>query len=124
MTITVTVTDMSCDGCEDIVEGAVADVSGVESVEADRSTESVTVEGDADVDAVVRAIDFAGYNPVEDSVTEGDAEPAADESQPAESEEDADAEDDAEEAETEDASEDAEDDPDEQGDADDEEDDE
>ena len=96
MTITVTVTDMSCDGCEDIVEGAVADVPGVESVEADRTAESVTVEGDdADVNAIVRAIDFAGYNPVEDSVTEGDAEPAAEESQSDESEEDTEDEDSA-----------------------------
>ena len=63
MSITVTVTDMSCDGCEDIVEGAVADVAGVESVEADRETEAVTVEGDANEDAVVEAIDFAGYSP-------------------------------------------------------------
>ncbi|MFB6133129.1 MAG: heavy-metal-associated domain-containing protein [Halanaeroarchaeum sp.] len=75
MSITVTVTDMSCDGCEDIVEGAVADVSGVESVEADRSTDTVTVEGDADVDAILRAIDFAGYTPNEDSVTAGEPAP-------------------------------------------------
>ncbi|MFW5920047.1 MAG: heavy-metal-associated domain-containing protein [archaeon] len=72
MSITVTVTDMSCDGCEDIVEGAVEDVSGVESVEADRESESVTVEGDVDVDAVVEAIDFAGYSPTREEPTEAD----------------------------------------------------
>ncbi|MFB6069729.1 MAG: heavy-metal-associated domain-containing protein [Halanaeroarchaeum sp.] len=61
MSITVTVTDMSCDGCEDIVEDAVSEVSGVESVSADRDAESVTVEGDPDVDEILDAIDFAGY---------------------------------------------------------------
>lgn len=73
MSITVTVTDMSCDGCEDIVEGAVSDVAGVESVEADRDAQTVAVEGDADADAVKEAIDFAGYTP------EGEAETADDE---------------------------------------------
>ncbi|MFB6081429.1 MAG: heavy-metal-associated domain-containing protein [Halanaeroarchaeum sp.] len=61
MSTTVTVTDMSCDGCEDIVEDAVTEVQGVESVAADRDAETVTVEGDADVDAILEAIDFAGY---------------------------------------------------------------
>lgn len=61
MSITVTVTDMSCDGCEDIVETAVGDVAGVESVTADRENERVVVEGDANVDDVLEAIDFAGY---------------------------------------------------------------
>ncbi|UWG47634.1 Copper-ion-binding protein [Halanaeroarchaeum sp. HSR-CO] len=72
MSITVTVTDMSCDGCEEIVEGAVADVRGVESVEADREAQTVTVEGDADVEAVKEAIDFAGYNPTEGTTTADD----------------------------------------------------
>ncbi|MGM0397920.1 MAG: heavy-metal-associated domain-containing protein [Halobacteriota archaeon] len=72
MSITVTVTDMSCDGCEEIVEGAVADVRGVESVEADREAQTVTVEGDADVEAVREAIDFAGYNPTEETTTTDD----------------------------------------------------
>ncbi|MFB6125011.1 MAG: heavy-metal-associated domain-containing protein [Halanaeroarchaeum sp.] len=61
MSLTVTVTDMSCDGCEDIVENAVADVAGVESVTADRENEQVVVEGDANVEDVLEAIDFAGY---------------------------------------------------------------
>ncbi|MFW6003030.1 MAG: heavy-metal-associated domain-containing protein [Halanaeroarchaeum sp.] len=79
MSITVTVTDMSCDGCEEIVEGAVEDVRGVESVEAEREAQTVTVEGDADVEAVKEAIDFAGYTPTEETTTEDDGdEPAAD----------------------------------------------
>jgi copper chaperone CopZ len=81
MSITVTVTDMSCDGCEDIVEGAVADVAGVESVEADRETETVAVEGDASEEAVVEAIDFAGYNPsIEEADEDDGAEAEGDES--------------------------------------------
>lgn len=85
MSITVTVTDMSCAGCEEIVEGAISDVPGVESVEADRSADVVTVEGDAEVDEIAHAIDFAGYTPEKGSVTEGEEtsdesadEPAAD----------------------------------------------
>ena len=75
MSITVTVTDISCDGCEEIVENAVSEVSGVESVDADQEEKLVTVEGEADVDAITEAIDFAGYTPGEASV--GDDEPEA-----------------------------------------------
>ena len=81
MSITVTVTDMSCDGCEDIVEGAVEDVAGVESVEADRESETVIVDGDANEDAVVEAIDFAGYTPsLEETAEDDGAESESDES--------------------------------------------
>ncbi|MFB6134233.1 MAG: heavy-metal-associated domain-containing protein [Halanaeroarchaeum sp.] len=73
MTTTVTVTDMSCDGCEDIVEGAVEDVAGVESATADRDAETVTIEGDADVKAVMEAIDYAGYTPERDDGPSEDA---------------------------------------------------
>lgn len=83
MSITVTVTDMSCDGCEEIVEGAVADVAGVESVEADRNAQAVTVEGDADVEAVKEAIDFAGYNPTEDTITADEEDEPTEETEPA-----------------------------------------
>ena len=34
---------------------------GVESAEADREAEEATVEGDADVEKLVEAVDFAGY---------------------------------------------------------------
>ncbi|MFB6094514.1 MAG: heavy-metal-associated domain-containing protein [Halanaeroarchaeum sp.] len=77
MTTTVSVTDMSCDGCEDIVEGAVEEVSGVESASADRSAETVTIEGDPDVEAVFEAIEFAGYTPSttdEDPTEDGEAD--------------------------------------------------
>jgi len=60
-----TVEEMSCEGCEDIVEEAVEDVDGVESAEADREAATVTVEGDADVDELVTAVDMAGYQATE-----------------------------------------------------------
>jgi copper chaperone len=62
MTTELTVEEMSCEGCEDIVEEAVEEVDGVESVEADREDAVVTVEGDADVDDLVTAVDMAGYD--------------------------------------------------------------
>lgn len=52
---------MSCTGCESNVEAALRGVSGVTDVEADHEAGSVTVEGDADVDELVAAVDDAGY---------------------------------------------------------------
>jgi copper chaperone CopZ len=61
MPIELTVTDMSCTGCEGAVEDALADVRGVESAAADHETDRVTIEGDADPEALVEAIEDAGY---------------------------------------------------------------
>ena len=61
MTIELTVTDMSCNGCEQAVEDALGEVSGVESAEANHEADRVTVEGNPDRDAVVGAIEDAGY---------------------------------------------------------------
>jgi len=60
-TITLSVQGMSCDGCEEIVEDSLEEVSGVEDAEADHEEDRATVEGDADPDALVEAVDFAGY---------------------------------------------------------------
>ena len=57
-----TVEGMSCDGCEQTVRDAILDVDGVTDVDVDRETESASVEGDADPDAVVRAVNDAGYD--------------------------------------------------------------
>lgn len=62
MTMEITVDDMTCDGCEDIVEDAVEDVSGVDSATADRDEDVVTVEGDTEPEDVVEAVDMAGYS--------------------------------------------------------------
>ena len=61
MAIEITVEDMTCEGCEDIVEDALEDVAGVQNAEADRGDGVVTVEGDADVEALVDAVGRAGY---------------------------------------------------------------
>ena len=62
MTQTITVQGMSCGGCESAVEDALTAVSGVNSVEADSEADSVTVEGTADTDELVTAIEDAGYD--------------------------------------------------------------
>ncbi|WP_312909110.1 heavy-metal-associated domain-containing protein [Natronosalvus caseinilyticus] len=61
MARTITVTGMSCGGCEDTVERALEDVDGVVEASADNESDAVTVEGDANVDAIVEAIENAGY---------------------------------------------------------------
>lgn len=61
MTTTIRVTDMTCDGCEDVVETAVSFLDGVESVEADRDSNEVRIEGDVSADDAVAKIERAGY---------------------------------------------------------------
>jgi len=61
MTIELTVTDMNCNGCEEAIEDALDDVSGVDGADADHEVGRVTVEGDADRDALVGAIEDAGF---------------------------------------------------------------
>lgn len=63
MAQTITVTGMSCGGCESTVESALEELDGVTGVSADNETDSVTVEGDADTDTIVAAIEDAGYEP-------------------------------------------------------------
>jgi copper chaperone CopZ len=58
---TITVEGMSCEHCEQTVEEALAEVDGVTDATADREAETATVEGDADVEALVVAVDEAGY---------------------------------------------------------------
>jgi copper chaperone CopZ len=57
----ITVTGMSCGGCEQSVEDALEGVEGVESATADREAETATVEGEADADELVAAVEDAGY---------------------------------------------------------------
>lgn len=61
MTTTLRVTGMSCAGCESNVEDALATVSGVVSVDVDRENDAATVEGEADTDDLVAAVEDAGY---------------------------------------------------------------
>jgi copper chaperone CopZ len=61
MTTTITVEGMSCGHCEQTVEEALRGVSGVTDASADREADQASVEGDADVTVLVRAIEDAGY---------------------------------------------------------------
>jgi len=58
---TITVRGMSCEHCEQTVEEALAAVEGVTAADADRESETATVDGDADTDALVEAVADAGY---------------------------------------------------------------
>ena len=56
-----TVTGMSCAACQARVEKAVAKVPGVSSVSVSLLTNSMGVEGDADPQDVIQAVEKAGY---------------------------------------------------------------
>lgn len=58
---TLSVSGMSCTGCESNVETAVSELPGCESVEADHEAGTVTVEGDVDEAALREAIEDSGY---------------------------------------------------------------
>ncbi|KAB1192972.1 heavy metal transporter [Haloferax sp. MBLA0076] len=62
MSTTITVTGMTCEHCEGRVEDALAGVDGVTDATADREADSATVEGAADIDALVAAVEEAGYD--------------------------------------------------------------
>ena len=55
------VTGMSCAACQARVEKAVSAVPGVCSVSVSLLTNSMGVEGDAAPEAVIRAVEKAGY---------------------------------------------------------------
>ena len=58
---TIAVEGMSCAHCEGTVEEALREVSGVTSIAVDREADRAVVEGDADVAALVQAVEDAGY---------------------------------------------------------------
>jgi len=61
----ITVSGMSCEGCEERVEEALATVPGVTAVDVDRTTETATIEGSAPVDELVAGVEEAGYEATE-----------------------------------------------------------
>ncbi len=61
MNQTITVEGMTCGHCEQTVEEALRNVSGVTDATADREAEQASVEGDADSDDLVEAVEDAGY---------------------------------------------------------------
>lgn len=62
MTTKLTVTGMSCGGCESAVVEALEGVDGVRSASADSEANAATVEGDAEPGALVAAVENAGYD--------------------------------------------------------------
>jgi len=59
---TITVEGMTCEHCEQNVEEALESVEGVSTASADRETSVASVEGAADPDALVSAVENAGYD--------------------------------------------------------------
>jgi copper chaperone len=62
MSRTLTVEGMSCGHCEQTVEDAIEALTGVRAAAADRDADQVTVDGDADTEELVAAVEDAGYD--------------------------------------------------------------
>ena len=61
-TLTYRVPDVSCAHCRTAITSEVSTVAGVQSVEVDLETKTVTVSGELlDEQAIIAAIDEAGY---------------------------------------------------------------
>ncbi len=58
---TLNITGMTCGHCVKSVKQALTDVSGVTSAEVDLQAHQATVEGTADVDALIAAVQEEGY---------------------------------------------------------------
>ena len=61
MTAIIIVEGTSCEHCERTVEEALRGVDGMSDATADRDAREASVEGDADVSALRRAVEDAGY---------------------------------------------------------------
>jgi len=61
MSTILTIEGMSCGHCEQTVEEALRDVSGVTDANADHETGQASVDGDTDRTALVQAVEEAGY---------------------------------------------------------------
>ena len=63
MTVSINVSDMTCDHCKMTIEKAIHDVLQVRNVIVDLDNHMVNIEGDMAVDQIVQAIKDAGYTP-------------------------------------------------------------
>jgi copper chaperone len=61
MAQSITVSGMTCEGCEQNVEKALRSLSEVRSVHVDHTTDSAIVEGNINPDTIRQAIKEAGY---------------------------------------------------------------
>jgi copper chaperone len=62
MSQTITVEGMTCEHCEQSVEEALEGLAGVSGATADREAERATIEGTAESEALVSAVEDAGYD--------------------------------------------------------------
>lgn len=62
MSQTITVEGMSCGHCEQTVEEALEEIEGVTSATADHDAGTATVEGTAEPETLVSAVEDAGYD--------------------------------------------------------------
>lgn len=62
MSQTITVDGMSCEHCEQTVEEALEAVAGVTSATADHEAGTATIEGTAEPDTLITAVEDAGYD--------------------------------------------------------------
>jgi copper chaperone CopZ len=58
----ITVEGMTCEHCEQTVQEALEGVDGVTAVSVDREQESASVDGSADTETLVAAVEDAGYD--------------------------------------------------------------
>lgn len=64
-TIAITVPGMTCGHCEAAVKGEIGKLAGVTSVDVNLDSKAVVVEGEQlDLDAIVAAVDEAGFEAV------------------------------------------------------------
>lgn len=56
-----TITGMTCDHCQHAVKGALESVEGVQSAQVDLATGTAQVDGNADLSALVQAVEEEGY---------------------------------------------------------------
>ena len=58
---TITVEGMSCGHCEETVEAALESLADVKTASADHETDAVDIEGSAQTDDLLSAVEDAGY---------------------------------------------------------------
>ncbi|GEM49549.1 CopZ family metallochaperone [Deinococcus cellulosilyticus] len=61
MTVELNISGMSCGHCEKAVKSALKSVAGVENAEVNLQQGTATVEGNADVQALIQAVTEEGY---------------------------------------------------------------
>jgi copper chaperone len=62
MEIKISIPDMSCNHCKLILEKAVGRVDGVDHVKADPEAKTILINGSASREALLKAIEEAGYS--------------------------------------------------------------